>query len=241
MKKEKDIESRIYELLGVKQFRKAAFFLRDCSYTLVTLKKSKEERKHELYKEPSNYNIGIIRNVEDIKKHKKQIYSNTLIHTVGLVLCMSFLPEVFTKTISLSSSIAFITATIINLYCLMLQRYTYIRMKKAIEKATLLYEKQKEHVREKIREKEETLEKFEKHSYKIVQKESKKSGMPKEIELTLEELMENASLEELNRYKRNLMDMQMIMSLREDIKDDSSRKDVELSIGENKYLKLVRK
>ena len=72
-KKGKNIELKIYELLGVKIFRKMAFGLRDKIWILYTLKMSKEERKDYLYHTASNYNLGKVNSLEDIKKFKKEL------------------------------------------------------------------------------------------------------------------------------------------------------------------------
>ncbi len=67
-KKEKSIELKIYELLGVKTFKKIAFALRDRIFVLFTLKSSKEDRMKILYHTASNYNLGRVKSLEDIKK-----------------------------------------------------------------------------------------------------------------------------------------------------------------------------
>ena len=54
-KKENDIELKIYELLGIKTFKKMAFKLRDFVFLLVNFKMPKEERHKFLYEKPSNY------------------------------------------------------------------------------------------------------------------------------------------------------------------------------------------
>lgn len=87
MKKNKNFEMRIYELLGIKIFRKMAFALRDKIWILFTLKMSKEERKDYLYHTASNYNLGKVKSLEDIIKFKKHLFSNAIIHLVGL-LCL---------------------------------------------------------------------------------------------------------------------------------------------------------
>lgn len=58
MKKSKNIEMRIYELLWFKVFRKMAFGLRDILAFPLTIRMSKEARHNILYKSASNYNLG---------------------------------------------------------------------------------------------------------------------------------------------------------------------------------------
>ena len=64
---------KFYELLGIKVFKKMAFFIRDIVTLPLTFKMSKEERKKTLYNTASNYNIGKSKSLEDIKKQLEEI------------------------------------------------------------------------------------------------------------------------------------------------------------------------
>ena len=106
-KKSQNTELKIYELLGIKKFRKMAFFIRDNTQILFTLKMSKEERKNFLYHRASNYNLGKVKSLEDIKKFKKKLFLNAGVHIMGLWVC---LPD-FLKVIS---GTAILKTTIVN-------------------------------------------------------------------------------------------------------------------------------
>ena len=144
MKKNKNIEMRIYELLGVKVFRKMAFGLRDILAFPLTIRMSKEERHDFLCNSASNYNLGKVKSLEDVKKFKKQLFINSGIHVWALSVCLPNFLKVIGGTASLSTAIINLTCIGINLYCIMLQRYNGIRINQLIEKMTPRYERQKD-------------------------------------------------------------------------------------------------
>ena len=139
----------------------------------------------------SNYNIGKVKDLDDVKKYKKQMYLNTSIHTFGLFLCMVDL-------LLGGADVFFIIMTLINIYCIMLQRYNIIRLNKVIKKFYPKYEHQKEEIKKELIESNKLLKE---HTYKIV-KETKKEV--KEREVTFEELLNNSSLSELKAYRESL-------------------------------------
>lgn len=117
----------------------------------LTIKMSKEERKDFLYNTTSNYNIGKIKSLEDVKKFKKELFINTGLHLWALSLCLSNFLEIVRGTASLSITIINLIGVGINLYCIMLQRYNCIRINQLIKKMTPQYEKQKEAIKEELR------------------------------------------------------------------------------------------
>ena len=139
----------------------------------------------------SNYNIGKVKDLDDVKKYKKQTYLNTSIHTFGLFLCMVDL-------LLGGADAFFIIMTLINIYCIMLQRYNIIRLNKVIKKFYPKYEHQKEELKKELIESNKLLKE---HTYKIV-KETKKEV--KERKVTFEELLNNSSLSELKAYRESL-------------------------------------
>ena len=168
MKKNKNLEMKIYELLGVKIFRKIAFSLA----SIISLPKKRKMTKEEwenYNNKTSNYNIGKVKDLDDVKKYKKQMYLNTSIHTFGLFLCMVDL-------LLGGADAFFIIMTLINIYCIMLQRYNIIRLNKVIKKFYPKYEHQKEEIKKEV----------------------------KEREVTFEELLNNSSLSELKAYRESL-------------------------------------
>lgn len=190
MKKNKNLEMKIYELLGVKIFRKIAFSLA----SIISLPKKRKMTKEEwenYNNKTSNYNIGKVKDLDDVKKYKKQMYLNASIHTFGLFLCIVDL-------LLGGLDAFFIIMTLINVYCIMLQRYNIIRLNKVIKKFYPKYEHQKEELKKELIESDKLLKE---HTYKIV-KEAKKEV--KEREVTFEELLNNSSLSELKAYRETL-------------------------------------
>lgn len=197
MKKNKNVEMRIYELLGVKIFRKMAFALRDKIKILSTLKMSKEERKKILYHTASNYNLGEVKGLEDVKKFKKEIFFNTKIHLLGILLLMPNFIEIIGGTASLSCYELIVGG--INLYSIMLQRYNCIRINQVIKKMTPRYESQKGEVKEEPRKKDSLLLG---HTYKIVDKKEGKTNIPSGG------LIANINIELLKQYRAYLTYLQ---------------------------------
>ena len=200
MKKIKNIEMKIYELLGVKAFRKIAFGFCDILIYPLTIKMTKEERHNFLYNLASNYNLGKNKNLESIKILKKQLFMNARIHILGLLLCLfNFL---IGGTPSLFITICNLAFTGINLYCIMLQRYNIIKINQLIKKITPSYEKKKEFIKEDLRKKDSSLNE---HTYKIVDKKGKQNS------ITFEELIANATIEQLMQYREYLTHFQNIV------------------------------
>src|SRR5574344_2485895 len=179
MKKNKNSEMMIYELLGVKIFRKMIFGLRDIISYPLTIGMNKEKKHDFLYNKPTNYNIGMINSLEDIKKFKKQLYMNASIHICGLLLCMPNLFIMICGVISLRIAIINLIFIFINLYCIMLQRYNCIRINQIINKMMPRYEKQKDIIKDEIRKSNSNLYEY---TYKIFDREQ-------ESTITLEELL----------------------------------------------------
>lgn len=234
MKKNKNIEMRIYELLGVKVFRKMAFGLRDILAFPLTIRMSKEERHDFLYNSASNYNLGKVKSLEDVKKFKKQLFINSGIHVWGLSVCLPNFLKVIGGTASLSTAIINLTCIGINLYCIKLQRYNGIRINQLIEKMTPRYESQKDAIKEELRKEDSLLLK---HTYKIVDKKEK------ETSITFEDLIANANIEQLKQYREYLAHFQSInQSIQEnDIYSAEHQVVVSMPMEKHKTLKLELK
>ena len=233
-KKGKNIELKIYELLGVKIFRKMAFGLRDKIWILYTLKMSKEERKDYLYHTASNYNLGKVNSLEDIKKFKKELFTNAAIHIWALSLCIPTSLKVIAGTASLLTTIFNLFLIGLNLYCVMLQRYNGIRINQLIEKMTPRYEKQKDVIREELKKEDSLLGE---HTYKIVEKKGK------EIGITFDELIANATIEELKQYRNHLKYFKLVnQNIQEnDNYLDNQPANVRVHLKKHKSLKLELK
>lgn len=234
MKKNKNIEMKIYELLGVKVFRKMAFGLRDILSFPLTIKMSKEERKNFLYHTASNYNLGKVKSLEDVKKFKKQLFINAGIHIWALSVCLPNFLKIIGGTASLSTTIINLSCIGINLYCIMLQRYNGIRINQLIEKMTPRYEKQKDTIKDELRKDDSLLLE---HTYKIVDKKDK------ETSITFEDLIANANIEQLKQYREYLAYFQRInQAIQEnEFYSDDQQIDISMPMKKNKTLKLELK
>lgn len=229
LKKNKNIEMKFYELLGIKVFRKMAFFVRDIVTLPLTFKMPKEERKKSLYNTASNYNIGKSKSLEDIKKFKKQLFKNAGIHILALLAFLPNFIKIILGTASLSTTIIVLPAMVMNIYCIMLQRYNCIRINQLIEKMTPRYEKQKDAIKEELIEKDSLLLE---HSYKIIDK--------KETSVNFEDLIANASIEELKQYRNYLAYLQIVNRVVQvnDLCPNKEEIDMSMPIEKNKTLKF---
>lgn len=192
MKKNKNIEMKIYELLGVKFFKKLAFGLRDILAIPLTIGMSKEERKEFLYDTASNYNLGKVKSLEDVKKFKKMLFINAGLHILALLICFPDFLKIIDGSASLFTIISNLGGIGINLYCIMLQRYNDIRINQFIERMKPRYENREKKIKEELK-KEHSL--CLEDSYKIVNKEEK------EICTTFEDFIANSNIEQLKQYR----------------------------------------
>jgi len=217
----KSLEERLYELLGIKLFRKIVFLIRDSVITLFTLNLSKERRKELLYNTPSNYNIGKINCLEDIKNFKKQLYMNSYFHVLALSSFGFLLLTMINNNISLYYVIFDLILTIFNSYAIMLQRYNIIRINRVIKKMTPSYEKEKDKLKEEIKKEDNLLKD---HSYKIIDNKNRENT------INLERLIDNASLNELKQY------LELIKRISDENNDYKS-----IKVEKEKVLKLELK
>lgn len=231
LKKGKNIEKKFYELIGIKTFRKMAFFIRDKASIPQIYKFSKEKRKEILYNTASNYNIGKDKSFENIKNFKKQLFKNAGIHIFSLFLFLPNFLKIIAGTASLATTIITFPFIVMNVYCVMLQRYNCIRINQVIEKMTPRYEKQKNAIKEKLIEKDSLLSE---HSYKIVDKKGK------ETSIDFENLIANASIGELKEYRNYLAHLGEINRARQlyGIYQDKDEIDMPTPIEKNKTLKF---
>lgn len=221
MKKNKNLEMKIYELLGVKIFRKMAFSLASILNLPLKLTMTKEEWK-EYNNKTSNYNIGKVKDLDDVKKYKKQMYFNTSVHIFSLLLCMVYLSLVGINAF-------FIIMTLINTYCIMLQRYNIIRLNKVVKKFSKKYEQQKDEVKKELIESDKFLNE---HTYKIVKE---KGNKVKSKDITFEELLNNSSLSELKAYRESLNYFKYAETYKE------NKTEYDYPISKNTSLKLEKK
>lgn len=187
---DKDLEIKLYEKLGVKFFKKIIMLIyKVIIKTICLLKKSQE--KDDVIKYQTNYSIGAINSVDDLKRFKKNLYFNSSIHIIALIPCITVL---FIAT-SIFTTINAIICTIINIYCIILQRYNYIRLDNTISKATTLENKQKSTLQESIIEEKLTKD----ISISILEKSKE------EKQISFEEFLNVASVKELKDFQTYLL------------------------------------
>lgn len=229
MKKTK--EMKIYELLGIKKFKKVVLKIEDIlliAFTRIMKKEGTKQEKSTFHNIRTNYRIGKVKSVEDIRSFKKILCFNVAYHTWGLVLCFNAFFIILSEPVSLSLTIIAPIATFINLYCVMLQRYNCIRINQLIKETTLKQEVRKDKVKEDVR-KEDVL--LNEHVYKIVDNRNL------ETDTTLEELMSNATLEQLKQYREYLQNMNQ-RGQKDTFFLDEIKSDISIPIEKGKYLKL---
>lgn len=125
----KNKEMKLYEKLGVREFRWLAFSLRKVFLYPFTIGMSEAERRN-FFNSPDNYNMGYTRNIKEIGAYKKNLFLNAGIHVFSLLYCIKgFIDYPYLITVPLLA-----LPIAINIYCLMLQKYNYIRIKQFTER-----------------------------------------------------------------------------------------------------------
>ena len=187
MKNKRDIEKRFYECIGIKKFRNAAFMLaKSFMFPLLFVMGMNKEERNEVYHNPSNYSMKTGHGAQDLKDFIPWLFVNGGIHTFFSGLCALSL---FTAS-SVGVAIANGIALGINLYCIFLQRYNYIRIKETLEKYELRDQKRRVRIVNELGEKKQYWRKYKDHFPTLSEKED-----------SYDKFLENASLEELRKYK----------------------------------------
>ncbi len=125
----KNKEMKLYEKLGVREFRWLAFSLRKVFLYPFTIGMSEKERRNFMNR-PDNYNMGYTRNIKEIGEYKNNLFLNAGIHVFSLLYCIKgFIDYPYLITVPILA-----LPIVINIYCLMLQRYNYIRIKQFTER-----------------------------------------------------------------------------------------------------------
>lgn len=120
-KKREDLELKIYKALGVKQFRNLAFKLEK----LIHIKDKKKN---------INYHINDCKDLVSVDKFKKYLYYNGFIHVKNLIFGSVGLALMIILNASVVPVIALSTLLLKDAYCVMLQRYNWIRITRHEEK-----------------------------------------------------------------------------------------------------------
>lgn len=209
MKKNKNIEMRIYELLGVNIFRK---------YILFTW-----EKIAKLIKLDVGYRLDKL-NIEGLNNYKINIILFAIGHS--LVIFFIFVQSIISHK-ALSDNLFSI---LLNSYCIMTQRYNYVRINQLIEKMTKRYERQKDEIKEELRKEDSLLLE---HTYKIVDKKER------ETSITFDDLIANANIEQLKQYREYLAHFQSInQSIQENDISVKHQIVVSMPMNNHKTLKL---
>ena len=231
--KVKNIELKIYELLGIKVFRKMAFGLYKAIGLPFTIFMSKEARR-KIYSSPSNYNMKKGHGLQDLRDFKKMLLLNTSIHIWALSLCLPHFFKVIAGTASTLATINNLIPIVINLYCIMLKRYNFIRINEVIKKGLPHEEKKKNEITDELKQADSLLAE---HTYKIVHKKGKEKS------IAFEELIAKANLSELKYYRKCLKYFYYFNQnvQNSDIYSDKQQVNTYIRITNHKTLKLELK
>lgn len=229
-KKWQNIELKIYELLGVKIFRKMAFGLYKIIGFPFTIFMSKEKRK-EFYNKPNNYNMKKGHGIQDLRDFENMLLLNACIHICALITCIPNFLNIISGTISLSATIETLISVGVNFYCIMLQRYNHIRINQVIKRKELREEIKNSKLKEKLVKEDE-------HTYIVVNR------IGKEKNITLDQLLEMATYDELKQYREYLLYFKEISHIPEGCQNyynQESQSSISIALQKNKILKLKSK
>lgn len=196
-KKNKNLELRIYEFLGIKIFRKMAFILMKVLNYPFTIKMSKEQRKN-FFNSIINYRMKKGNGLQDLRDFKKMLILNASIHTYALLKLALNVIKIIIGAFSVMSTTLVVTTiifTIINVYCIMLQRYNWVRINDVLKRHSKTEENKKEILKDELRKEDSLLDE---HIYKMT------NALKRQKEISFEELLRKADLERLKEYQRHL-------------------------------------
>ena len=192
--KNNDLELKIYEMFGVKLFRKFVFSIYNALDFLRFRGLDEDTKKMIKHYTSNNYVMGKSDNVlADLKKYKKHIKNNATIHIFGLMACLPLILKAIFIGTTLSSLIITVIIALINAYCIMLQRYNDIKLNRTIKKYELREMKRKKALQ-----------------YELIKSKGKSNRQVKIIAndrddnqtmITFEEFLQLASVKQLKEYR----------------------------------------
>lgn len=156
LKELRNIEKKLYETIGIKTFRKMAFCLYKILAMPILIFLSKEDRQEYLTL-PNNYNMKKGNGIQDLKDFKKWLLFNASFHTWGLYRCIKHITAMILGSTAIGYQILMIMPILINVYCILLQRYNLIRIHEAEEKYERLQELRYKRMEKIIRKSENEL------------------------------------------------------------------------------------
>lgn len=119
------MEMKIYEKLGVRQWKKIVLWL------MSKIIRNPKDRHGTNY-----YLAGT--NVKAVKEFKKWLWCNGIIHAIGIIQCIyQIICYALKRNLISSFTFVVIVYLFINLYCVMLQRYNWLRIKRVLSKVAL--------------------------------------------------------------------------------------------------------
>ena len=121
MKERHKVETKINELLGIKKFKKAVFKLEKIIHR-------KDKGKN------INYHVKDSRSKESVNSFKKFLYYNGIIHIKNLLIGIPSITIMALLNIKLIFLIPYAIFLLKDLYCVMLQRYNWIKINEFEEK-----------------------------------------------------------------------------------------------------------
>ena len=115
MSKNQKFEVKIYELLGIKLFKKAVFKLEKIIHR-------KDGKKN------INYHIKNSNDMESVDNFKKFLYYNGAIHTKNLIFDIPVIILMIVFRYNLILIVPIMLWLIKDIYCIMLQRYNWLKI-----------------------------------------------------------------------------------------------------------------
>ena len=184
----KNLELKIYEKLGVRKFRN--ILVKIIYFTLIPFlilfKIPKEDWKNIYQEYQVNYFMKKGNGLQDLKDYLKWPRINGTLHLIAFIPCI--------RGLLLGTFIIEIPLIILNTYCIMLQRYNYVRINNAIKKFEEIEKKKISNMKEQIKDNIEDSQ-ISVYNYKKKKKEKNK---------TIDDMLDNLSLKSLKELKKEI-------------------------------------
>lgn len=184
MSNKKKLELKIYEFLGVKQFKKAVFMLEK-----IIHKRDKGKN--------INYHIKNSNDRESVDSFKKYLYYNGFIHTKNLITGIPIIVFAILCGQNLLFLIPLILFLIKDVYCVMLQRYNWLKISEFEKKLEIRDEKKIDLSQKNFKKKEIKI--------KMIEKDVSSDIMIEKLQLLRSYLLEKSN--DMCTIDNNFVDM----------------------------------
>ena len=184
MSNKKKLELKIYEFLGVKQFKKAVFMLEK-----IIHKRDKGKN--------INYHIKNSNDRESVDSFKKYLYYNGFIHTKNLITGIPIIVFAILCGQNLLFLIPLILFLIKDVYCVMLQRYNWLKISEFEKKLEIRDEKKIDLSQKNFAKKEIKI--------KMIEKDVSSDIMIEKLQLLRSYLLEKSN--DMCKIDNNFVDM----------------------------------